>query len=394
LYPVDLIITRLQIQRQLRKDQSQPGDDEYKSFTDAVQKIYSNEGGVAGLYTGLLQDTAKTVADSFLFFLAYSFLRDKRLAARGNQAKSLPALEELGVGFVAGSLTKLATTPIANIVTRKQAAALVAATGSGAGDEPFQVPSARTIARDILNERGVAGFWSGYSASLVLTLNPSITFFLFEFLKRITLPRRRRDHPPPSLTFLLSAVSKACASSLTYPFSLAKARLQTGSKEEDEDEKKVVGSDVKSEKARKAARTTVFSTLLTIVRTEGAAALYEGLEVEVIRAFFSHGMTMLVKQIVQRLLVKAYYMASIVLGRYKKKAGSKRLSERARSSVEYYNLAMARAGQKIEDAGNAVKVKANETAELVGDYVEEEAGEWRELYGTMGLARWLNGDRD
>jgi len=353
------------------------------------------------LYTGLLQDTGKTVADSFLFFLSYSFLRDRRLAAnsRGNKtARSLPALEELGVGFVAGSLTKLATTPIANIVTRKQAAALLAAKDSDdLNGCAIKVPSARQIVQDIMQEKGITGFWSGYSASLVLTMNPSITFFLFETMKKVLLPRHRRDNPPPSLTFLLSALSKSCASSITYPFSLAKARLQAGSKHEDHDEQDVVSEDSTSEKAHRAARATVFSTVLTVAQTEGVAALYEGLQVELVRAFFSHGMTMVVKQVIQRFLVKAYYVVSIILGRYKRKiGGSRRLAERARTSVEYYNLAMARASERIEEAASAVKAKANETAEFVGEYVEEEVGdeEWRDLYGTTGLAKWLDSGRD
>ncbi|KIX03711.1 uncharacterized protein Z518_07264 [Rhinocladiella mackenziei CBS 650.93] len=391
LYPIDLIITRFQIQRQLRKDQSQPPDEEYKSFVDAVLKIYKNEGGLAAFYTGLLQDTGRTITDSFLFFLTYSFLRNRRLASHGS-AKSLPALEELGVGFVAGSLTKLASTPIANIVTRKQVATLLAAKDLNSQGE-FRVPSARQIAADILSEHGVSGFWSGYPASLVLTLNPSITFFLFETLKRILLPRHRRANPPPSLIFLLSAFSRACASSATYPFGLAQTRLQAGSKKEESDEAKVIGEDIENEGARKAARATILHTVLTIAQNEGAGGLYEGLYVEMIRAFFSHGTTMLVKQAIQRFLVKAYYITSIILGRYQRRSTAKRLAQKAKSSVEYYSLAMARASEKIEEASHAVKQKANETAEFVGEYVEEEAGEWRELYGTTGLARWLDSDR-
>ncbi|KIW99186.1 uncharacterized protein Z519_00849 [Cladophialophora bantiana CBS 173.52] len=410
LYPVDLIITRLQIQRQLRKDQSHPGQEEYTGFFDGLQKIYHHEGGIAGLYTGLLQDTGKTIADSFLFFLIYSFLRDRRIARhakfKGGKKVSLPALEELGVGFIAGSFTKLATTPIANIVTRKQAAALIKASEGGLEESSTmtatRTPTAQEIAKDILSEKGPMGFWSGYSASLVLTLNPTITFFLFETLKKILLHSDKRHNPPPSLTFLLSAISKASASSITYPFSLAKSRLQAGgasTQREDQDEKEIMSEDFKHEETRKAARATIFSTLLTIAQTEGVSALYEGLQVEALRAFFSHGITMLVKQIIQRFLVKAYYLVSIILGRYKKRrsASAKRLAEKAKASVEYYNLAMARASEKIEEAAEKVKEsvgkKANETAEFVGEYVEEdsELGEkWKELYGTTGLARWFD----
>lgn len=365
---------------------------------DGIQKIYHNEGGVLGLYTGLLQDTGKTIADAFFFFLIYSFIRDRRVARHaklnGGKKVSLPALEELGVGFMAGSLTKLATTPIANIVTRKQAAALMSA-----GDEgPSSTPTAQQIAQDIMREKGPLGFWSGYSASLVLTLNPSITFFLFETLKKITLSRDRRQNPPPSLTFLLSAISKACASSITYPFSLAKARLQAGgasSQREESDEKKVVSEDFKHQESRKAARATIFSTLLTISQTEGPLALYEGLHVEVLRAFFSHGLTMVVKQMIQRMLVRAYYILSIIMGRYKRRrnASAQRLAEKAKASVEYYNLAMARASDKMDEAGQTIGRKANETAEFVGEYIQEdeELGEsWKELYGTVGLARWFD----
>ena len=37
--------------------------------------------------------------------------------------------------------------------------------------------------RELLRERGVAGLWAGYSAALVLTLNPSVTFFLDQALR-------------------------------------------------------------------------------------------------------------------------------------------------------------------------------------------------------------------
>lgn len=265
----------------------------------------------------------------------------------------------------------------------------------------FHVPDTHKIIQDILSEKGIQGFWSGYSASLVLTLNPSITFFLFENLKRVVLPRHRRANPPPSLTFLLSALSKACASSITYPFSLAKARLQAGgakSSSHSEDastEENVVKEDVPTPQGRRAARATIFSTVLTIAQTEGIQSLYEGLPLEILRAFFSHGLTMLVKQSIQRLLVRAYYVMSIIVGRYQRKAhrGANRLSAKAKGSAEYYNLAMARASQKLEETKTMIQQRANETAEFVGEYVEEEDGQWRELYGTVGLARWLDKDR-
>ncbi|KAK5946789.1 hypothetical protein PMZ80_000932 [Knufia obscura] len=394
-YPLDLIITRLQIQRQLRKNAKEAGEGEYKGLVDAFHKIHNNEGGWKGFYAGLLSDTGKTIADSFIFFLLYDYLRRGRIRKNGG-AHSLPALEELGVGFVAGATTKLCTTPIANIATRQQAAALA--------DRGAKTPSFMEIANNIRAADGPSGFWSGYSASLILTLNPSLTFFLFEFLKRVSLPKSKRENPPAIATFFLAALSKACASSVTYPFSLAKARMQAGSlsnKKEEEDEDKTVDKNIHSnskkvEKVeRKAARHTLLSTIMTIYTTEGPTALYEGLHLEVLKAFVSHGITMSVKQAIARLISQISYTLSIIFSRYTSRAAKQasRLAERAKdSSVEYYDLSIKRVNDKVQEAATATKGKAYEVAEFVHEYVEEEDnGEgWKDLYGTTGLSKWLD----
>lgn len=394
-YPLDLIITRLQIQRQLRKNAQEAREDEYKGLIDASQKIYNNEGGLKGFYAGVLSDTSKTIADSFIFFLLYDYLRRGRVRKNGGN-HNLPALEELGVGFVAGATTKLCTTPIANVTTRQQAAALANKGG--------RTPSSMEIANNIRTADGLSGFWSGYSASLILTLNPSLTFFLFEFLKRVTLPKSKRENPPAFATFFLAALSKACASSVTYPFSLAKARLQAGTlnnKKEEEEEDKAVdkaihsSSDKVETAERKAARNTLISTLMTIYTTEGPTALYEGLHLEVLKAFVSHGITMSIKQAIATFISQASYTLSIIFSRYTNKATKRvsRLAERAKDSgVGYYDLSIKRVNEKVQEAASATKGKAYEVAEFVHEYVEEEDnGEgWKDLYGTTGLAKWLD----
>lgn len=102
-YPLALIITRLQIQRQLRKHTNSPHSQEYDSIQDAARKIYTIEGGFNGFYIGVLSDTSKTIADSFLFFLAYNFLRQSRIRSSKSLSKHLWVLDEMGVGFLAGA---------------------------------------------------------------------------------------------------------------------------------------------------------------------------------------------------------------------------------------------------------------------------------------------------
>ncbi len=381
-YPLDLIITRLQIQRQLRKDSRSPHEGEYKDISDAAGKIYTQEGGLSGFYTGVVEDTAKTIADSFFFFLAYNFLRQSRLQSRRSSSRSLPMVDELSVGIVAGAFAKLLTTPVANIVTRKQTSALVSSRSRSAPSKP----TIRDIASQIHSEKGLQGFWSGYSASLILTLNPSITFFLYETFKRSLLPRTQRDNPSTTATFFLAAISKAIASTITYPFSLAKARAQTSAKSVDDNddevkeglEKVTAGEANGSKRTRKAARWTVFSTILHIARTEGLGALYEGLEGEVMKGFFSHGITMIVKEAVHKLIIRLYYMVLKMLRRY---PSPQELAQQAK------DRAGAMAGSVSDQASEAARTVSNGTQTFV------EKGQEMAQIGSARAQRLFEGSK-
>ncbi|KAM0107994.1 hypothetical protein ACP6JB_006390 [Aspergillus fumigatus] len=409
-YPLSLIVTRLQTQAQRRtkkkkksesEDLDEEEDEEYTDVLDATRKIYAKEG-LGSFYTGLAQDTVKTVADSFLFFLAYGFFRQRRIRARygdGRRSKHvvLPILDELAIGVLAGAFAKLFTTPLANIVARKQAAP---------GKKAL---STKDIAARIKTEKGLRGFWSGYSASLILTLNPSITFFLNEVLKYALLSRKKRGKPSPATTFLLAAISKSAASSITYPFSMAKTRAQVdGSGNSGKPSIKSVSEDGISFAPQ------IIMDVLAIARNEGVSALYAGLPGEVLKGFFSHGFTMLAKDAVYSLIVQSYYLLLIVLRRYPTpeeliqrareqaeefaeaaREGARDLAEKAKEGAEemlehhpgHVSVDTAStAGSSGVDASTGYHVGSdgpwsdtNPTAELVRDYVEDDTTEWKEL---------------
>jgi hypothetical protein len=364
--------------------------DGYEGVADAFDKIYKKDGW-KGLYTGVLQDTGKSIADSFLFFLFYNFLREKRLRRNGNKTTTLPVLDELTVGALAGATSKFFTTPISNIVTRKQTHSL-----RNSSNSPD--PSVAEIVQQIRSEKGLQGFWSGYSASLVLTLNPSLTFFLYEFFKRSFLPRAQRDDPGARVTFLMAAISKAIASTITFPFSLAKARAQTSSsppvdpssaekvkieasEADNTDEAKKAGQDAKAV----AKRSTVFHTILQIYKEDGPAALYEGVWGEILKGFFSHGVTMLLKESIHKLIIQTYYL---VLKALKKYPSPSQLASDAGSAVQD---AGAKAGDAIQSAASSTGEMAKDgytsVSEIVGNAVEsgkEIAGTVAERVGVIG----------
>lgn len=235
------------------------------------------------------------------------------------------------MGAVAGACARLFTTPIGNVVTRKQTASLIAEDDGGVGQAGRSLSFAE-ILHVIRAERGFLGLWAGYSATLVLTLNPSITFYLQHALKK-ALVDRGREGESNGATFLIAALSKAVATAATYPFQIAKARVQVSAPEspkpeeedgkgkeastgEEEGETLVVEQNVgrKDSKAQaltgrlhKLAQETIFGTVLRIGRTEGTAALYDGVSGELLKAFFNHGTTMLSKEIVHKLIVQLYF---------------------------------------------------------------------------------------
>lgn len=336
LYPIELATTRLQVQKSLRTSGETPSaaqdaDAEYKSLLDAARKIYKNEGGLKALYTGCTSDVGKGIADSFLFFLAYTLLRQQQLKKYGT--KNLSVFKELAVGIGAGAFARLLTTPISNIVTRQQTAAMVAARDPTSTTTPGESDKLtfKDVALQIRSERGIQGFWAGYNASVILTLNPAITFAVDNALKSL-LPRSKREHPPPQLTFLIAALSKAIASTITYPVTLAKARAQAASKsptasegitqkdidlqemkDKDEDGRPRAMKDQAKHRMLQAlhllsAQHRIVLALNKIYREEGVSGLYSGLEGEVLKGFLSHGLTMMVKDRVHIGVIQLYYM--------------------------------------------------------------------------------------
>ncbi len=82
-YPLDLVNTRLKVQRQLRVDGSIRAEDAYDGVLDAFETIYAKEGGIQAFFAGLGADLGKSAADSFLFFLFYTVSSPPRRPSRG-----------------------------------------------------------------------------------------------------------------------------------------------------------------------------------------------------------------------------------------------------------------------------------------------------------------------
>jgi hypothetical protein len=266
--------TRLQVQT---KDSAFSTN--YSSMTDALVKIVHREGW-KGLYAGLPSGLLGVASTNFAYFYWYSFIRSsyqrylQRIAKRSGvvEGATLAAAIEIGtamellLGALAGAMAQMCTIPVSVVTTRQQTQLGDTETDQQPlDDQPLQAEglsfpdrlvddglkpkskqqaSATTIKSSlagkqrrlgiqevlfqILREDGWQGLWRGLKPALVLTINPAITYGVFERLKTVLL--RSKPATAKRLSsmeiFMLGLICKTLATIITYPYIMAKVRLQ------------------------------------------------------------------------------------------------------------------------------------------------------------------------
>lgn len=120
---------------------------------------------------------------------------------------------ELILGAIAGALAQVFTIPVAVIATRQQLAEDPASSDAekalGKTNVPKRDNSFFGVAREIIDEDGVTGLWTGLRPGLVLTVNPAITYGMFERLKSSLVPQGKGMSP--WMAFTIGALSKTLA---------------------------------------------------------------------------------------------------------------------------------------------------------------------------------------
>ena len=159
-------------------------------------------------------------------------------------------------GAIAGSATVLITNPIWVVNTRM--------TAQEAPSEKSELPTLEnptsrkpsTLATllSLLRKEGPQALFSGVLPALVLVINPILQYTIFEQLKDI-LEKRRKVKPLD--IFVLGAIGKLLATSITYPYITIKSRMHVANSSE---------GDVEG----------MAQSLRRVVREEGWAGLYKG----------------------------------------------------------------------------------------------------------------------
>lgn len=227
----------------------------------------------------------------FAYFFFHSWLRGTAIKRKGGATLSTGA--ELGLGAAAGALAQIFTIPVAVIATRQQL--WVPPPG-----QKVKEPSLLDTARDIINAGGVTALWTGLKPGLVLTVNPAITYGVFERGKAWLLAGTDNTKLTVGQSFFLGMLSKTLATVVTYPYIFAKVRLQAGPEDHHCEghlatEGESYADAVKSDTPHHRRPTGAVELLKQVYKEEGFAGWYQGMAAQITKAVLCQGILFVCK---------------------------------------------------------------------------------------------------
>jgi hypothetical protein len=158
------------------------GEEHYTSTVDAIRRIVAAEG-VPGLYAGINGSLIGVASTNFAYFYWYSVVRTLYISSQQTAAPPGTAIE-LSLGAVAGAVAQVFTIPVSVVTTRQQTQLK--------GDKKGLLDTGREV---IESEDGYSGLWRGLKASLVLVVNPAITYGAYQRLKDVIYPGKKNLRP-------------------------------------------------------------------------------------------------------------------------------------------------------------------------------------------------------
>ncbi|KAI9817981.1 MAG: ADP/ATP carrier protein [Thelocarpon impressellum] len=304
VYPLDIVKTRLQVQVTRKPTDPVPATVDgphYTSTADAISKIIADEG-ITGLYAGIHGSLIGVASTNFAYFYWYSVVRTLYLSSQKLPTPPSTAVE-LGLGAVAGAVAQVFTIPVSVVTTRQQTQ--TKGEKKGLRDTAMEV---------IESEDGYSGLWRGLKASLVLVVNPAITYGAYQKLKDVIFPGKANLRPWEA--FLLGAMSKALATIATQPLIVAKVGLQS-----------------KPPPARNGKPFKSFIEVMDfIVKNEGVLGLFKGIAPQIMKGLFVQGILMMTKERME--------LVFVLLFRYLRKIRSEQLQKVAEATAAKANVVL------------------------------------------------------
>lgn len=251
-FPLDSARLRLQVDEN-RKAKSTP----------AILAEIVKEEGLLAPYRGWFPVICSLCCSNFVYFYCFHSLKASWL--RGKQ--SSPSVDLL-IGIAAGVVNVLVTTPLWVVNTRLK---LQGSKFRNTDIHPTNYSGIFDAFTQIIRDEGVGALWNGTFPSLLLVLNPAIQFMIYEGLKR----QLRKGVPrelSSSEVFIIGAVAKAVATTVTYPLQTIQSILRFGQFSDSTEKSKLLSS-----------LRTIQRLLGNRARKFGILGLFKGLEAKLLQ---------------------------------------------------------------------------------------------------------------
>nr|XP_026650333.1 peroxisomal membrane protein PMP34 isoform X2 [Zonotrichia albicollis] len=269
-FPLDTARLRLQVDEK-RKSKTTP----------AVLLEIIKEEGLLAPYRGWFPVISSLCCSNFVYF--YTFNSLKALWVKGQHSTTG---KDLVLGVVAGVVNVLLTTPLWVVNTRLKLQ------GAKFRNEDIVPTNYRGIIdafHQIVRDEGVLALWNGTFPSLLLVFNPAIQFMFYEGFKRKLLKKQLQQICSLSIeqltsldAFVIGAIAKAVATTLTYPLQTVQSILRFG-RHRLNPENRTLGS-----------LRNVLYLLQQRVRRFGLVGLYKGLEAKLLQTVLTAALMFLV----------------------------------------------------------------------------------------------------
>jgi len=177
--------TRLQVQVKHKSTSAAPLNTHHVHYTSAIHaigKIMEDEG-ILGLYSGINGSLIGVASTNFAYFYWYSVVRTLYISYQ-KLPKPPNVATELSLGAVAGAIAQVFTIPVSVVTTRQQT--------QPKGDKKGLIETGREV---VNSDDGYSGLWRGLKASLVLVVNPAITYGAYQRLRELWYPGKANLRP-------------------------------------------------------------------------------------------------------------------------------------------------------------------------------------------------------
>jgi hypothetical protein len=183
----------------------------------------------------------------------------------GQISCELSILKNLMIGIVAGCFTQI-------LMTHKKA-------------NNQHTAGILSTARSIYSNEGFEAFFAGIIPSFILTSNPAIQFLVFDRLKSLLLTilkQQMKDRPVSAVeSFVIGAIAKIAATLATYPYIMAKLRLQYKGKDQ-------------------PIYSGTMDVMVKIFQSDGLLGLYRGMSAQLLKSVLGAALMFMAKeQIIQ-----------------------------------------------------------------------------------------------